>query len=210
MNEPCAHRRCATFLVDTRARRRRGARALSSGAARVSGAPLRGDALQRARRRQAAASDPGARGGGRASHGDSAGAGAANWRCRRRAPSRLIHTYSLIHDDLPAMDDDMPAPGAADAARRVRRRHGDSRRRRPAGRSVRAAGARAASPTTRRIDGAEACRVIGVIARGGRRGRHGRRPGDRPAGRRAGHRTAPCTLDRREPARACTRARPAR
>ena len=27
-------------------------------------------------------------------------------RCRPRAPIELIHTYSLIHDDLPAMDND--------------------------------------------------------------------------------------------------------
>ena len=32
----------------------------------------------------------------------------------------LIHTYSLIHDDLPAMDNDTHAPRPADAARRRR------------------------------------------------------------------------------------------
>ena len=62
--------------------------------------PRRGDALLAAGRRQA----------------DPAGAHARDRaRARRRRPSRclptaaaieLVHTYSLIHDDLPAMDDD--------------------------------------------------------------------------------------------------------
>jgi geranylgeranyl diphosphate synthase type II len=43
----------------------------------------------------------------------------------------LIHTYSLIHDDLPAMDDDDHATRTADAARRRRRGDGD-----PCGRRV--------------------------------------------------------------------------
>ena len=63
------------------------------------GGPGRGDALLAARRRQA----------------DPAGAGAGDGaldRARARevlpaaAAIELIHTYSLIHDDLPAMDDD--------------------------------------------------------------------------------------------------------
>ncbi|MEZ5974808.1 MAG: exodeoxyribonuclease VII small subunit [Planctomycetota bacterium] len=39
------------------------------------------------------------------------GSGAASWvaRCRRRSPAgaiEFVHTYSLVHDDLPCMDDD--------------------------------------------------------------------------------------------------------
>ena len=103
----------AAFL-DQRARaRRRGARALPAGAARVPRARHRRDALQRVRRRQAPAAD----------------ADAGRRRRRRAAPPtaaprhadvgaavdaalpaacaiELIHTYSLIHDDLPAMDND--------------------------------------------------------------------------------------------------------
>ena len=33
----------------------------------------------------------------------------------------MIHTYSLIHDDLPAMDDDSTPPRPADVPRPVRR-----------------------------------------------------------------------------------------
>ncbi len=57
----------------------------------------------------------------------------------------LIHTYSLIHDDLPAMDDDELRRGHADLARQVRRGRRDPRRRRPLRRGgaalLRAAGA---------------------------------------------------------------------
>ncbi len=42
----------------------------------------------------------------------------------------LIHTYSLIHDDLPAMDDDELRRGAADVPREVRRGRRDPGRRR--------------------------------------------------------------------------------
>ena len=106
------------------------------------------------------------------------------WRWRRRArpgssPSsvlpaaaaiELIHTYSLIHDDLPAMDDDELRRGPPDLARRVRRGRRDPRRRRalrrgdPAGR--RAPGRRA-RPGARRARRAR---------RRDRRRRHGRRP----------------------------------
>ena len=44
----------------------------------------------------------------------------------------MIHTYSLIHDDLPSMDDDDLRRGRPTLARRARRGHGDSRRRRAA------------------------------------------------------------------------------
>ena len=42
----------------------------------------------------------------------------------------LIHTYSLIHDDLPAMDDDELRRGQPDLPREVRRGRRDPRRRR--------------------------------------------------------------------------------
>ena len=45
----------------------------------------------------------------------------------------MIHTYSLIHDDLPAMDDDdLRRRPSADLPRGLRRSHRHSRRRRPA------------------------------------------------------------------------------
>ncbi len=44
------------------------------------------------------------------------------------AAVELIHTYSLIHDDLPALDDDDLRRGRADPPLSVRRSHGDSRR----------------------------------------------------------------------------------
>ena len=49
----------------------------------------------------------------------------------RRGRVELIHAYSLIHDDLPAMDDDDLRRGHADLAREVRRERRDPRRRRP-------------------------------------------------------------------------------
>ena len=59
-----------------------------------------GDALLAAGRRQA---DPS---GARAGHRDGGRARAAPRCCRSPPRIELIHTYSLIHDDLPAMDDD--------------------------------------------------------------------------------------------------------
>ena len=44
----------------------------------------------------------------------------------------LIHTYSLIHDDLPAMDNDDFRRGKADEPQGLRRSDGDSGRRRAA------------------------------------------------------------------------------
>ena len=40
----------------------------------------------------------------------------------------LVHTFSLVHDDLPAMDDDDERRGRPSAARRVRRGRGAARR----------------------------------------------------------------------------------
>ena len=58
----------------------------------------------------------------------------------------FIHTYSLIHDDLPAMDDDSLRPRAAHEPHRARRGHGDSRGRRPPDGGVCADGERTAGP----------------------------------------------------------------
>ena len=102
----------------------------------------------------------------------------------------LIHTYSLIHDDLPAMDDDDAAPRAAHLPREVRRGRRDPRRRRalrgglppPAHPPARGAGA-----------GAEGGRRAGG---GDRRQRDGGRPVRRrePArALRAGARCGGCT-----------------
>ena len=88
-------------VADRRAADRGGPAPLArAGHRRGPAGPGRGDGLQPARARQAAAAAAGAaglRGGGRT---------------RRAAPSpaacavEMVHTYSLIHDDLPAMDDD--------------------------------------------------------------------------------------------------------
>ena len=56
------------------------------------------------------------------------------------AALEMIHTYSLIHDDLPALDNDDLRRGAPDLPRRVRRSDGHPRRRRPADPGLRSAG----------------------------------------------------------------------
>ena len=71
----------------------------------------RGDALQRLRRRQAAAADAdaGRRRRGRAHRAtavDTRRLGASTLALPAACAIELIHTYSLIHDDLPAMDND--------------------------------------------------------------------------------------------------------
>ena len=87
----------------------------------------------------------------------------------------MIHTYSLVHDDLPAMDDDALRRGRADDTRRVRRRDGDSGRRRAAHRSVRRARAVAVACRPARRGGTAA-----AIAGCARCPRSPRRP-ERPA-----------------------------
>ena len=67
---------------------------------RPASAAVRGDALQPARWRQAAAADP--RAGGMRS-GRRVG---LRLRWVSRCAVEMIHTYSLIHDDLPCMDND--------------------------------------------------------------------------------------------------------
>ena len=95
----------------------------------------------------------------------------------------MIHTYSLIHDDLPAMDDDelrrgRPTPHVV---------HGE-------GMAILAGDglqAEAFALLAREPQGhhptlmARKLRVIGAGRRSGRRRRHGRRPGDRSRGREA-------------------------
>ena len=87
------------------------------------------------------------------------------------AAIELIHTYSLIHDDLPAMDDDELRRGPADLARRLRRERRDPRRRRPLRRGDRAflRAARRASPTASLAALRELAAATGVDG-------HGRRP----------------------------------
>ncbi len=48
------------------------------------------------------------------------------------AALECVHCYSLVHDDLPAMDDDDLRRGATDRARRLRLCDSDPRRRQPA------------------------------------------------------------------------------
>ena len=52
------------------------------------------------------------------------------------AAVELVHSFSLVHDDLPALDDDDERRGRADACGRVRRGDRDPRRRRAARRGV--------------------------------------------------------------------------
>ena len=75
----------------------------------------------------------------------------------------MIHTYSLIHDDLPGDGQRHAAPRTADAARRLRRRDRGARRRRPAGRSLCAARPRAGRRRARRSSRAS-CSVVRVVA----------------------------------------------
>ncbi len=52
------------------------------------------------------------------------------------AAVELIHVYSLVHDDLPAMDDDDLTPRATNLPPCLRRSYGDTRRRCAAGTGV--------------------------------------------------------------------------
>ena len=125
--------------------------------------------------------------------------------CRPRARIELIHTYSLIHDDLPAMDDDSMRRGRPTlhvvAGEGMAILAGDGLLteafRVLASACAGDAGARAARDATDR--------------RGGRAGRHGGRPGHRSRLRDAGSagpHGAAARRRRRSPR--CTRRRPAR
>ena len=89
-------RRLGAAASSTRSRRRS-----TPGCRRRAGRPGRGDALRRARRRQAAA--PAAGAGGRARRCTAAREAALRAACA----VELIHAYSLVHDDMPCMDNDV-------------------------------------------------------------------------------------------------------
>ena len=158
-------------------------------------ATRRGDALQPRRRRQAAC--------GRCSTLAAAEAVApADPQARCRGASRgmrdRVHSHLLAHSRRPAGDGQRHAASwPADVARRVRRRNGDSRRRRAADRSVRAAGARAGVGDAA-IVGAQAAHDCGHRRRRRRRGMVGGQAIDlRAAGQ---CRTAPALDARRRSA----------
>ena len=125
-------------------------------------------------------------------------------RLRRRADPHL-----LADPRRPAGDGQRhAAPRPADAARRLRRRHRDPRRRRAAGRGVRAARARAGRRRSgaRRAASCASSRVVADAA--GAAGMVGGQAIDlQAAGRR---RRSAADARRRRPARRCTRGRPAR
>ena len=111
-----------------------------------------------------------------------------------------VHTYSLIHDDLPAMDDDDLRRGRPTNHKVFGEGHailaGDA----PAHRSLRRAGLGGPGPRA-------AGRGPGAAGRRRRLARHGRRPGPGPRGRNARHLRPgssaphPPPQDRRPPAR---------
>ena len=90
----------------------------------------------------------------------------------------LIHTYSLIHDDLPAMDDDTMRRGRPTlhvvAGEGMAILAGDGLLTEAFALLARAPAATDPTIVARKL------RVIGVIAARRRRDRHGRRPGARP------------------------------
>ena len=87
----------------------------------------------------------------------------------------LIHAYSLIHDDMPCMDNDVLRRGKPTVHVQLRPGPGDAGRRRDAGAGLRGADAR------RRAVRAGAAGAPGGAAGARRRPRrHGRRAGDRP------------------------------
>ncbi len=91
------------------------------------------------------------------------------------AAVELIHVYSLVHDDLPSMDDDDLRRGRPTCHRAYRRRHGHARRRCPAG-----AGIRCDCTRTARSAGGGAIVDAANTRGGGGHGRHGRRASHRP------------------------------
>ena len=148
---------------------------------------------------------------GRQAHPPAAGAGRGRGGGRRATTTlmplacavEMIHTYSLIHDDLPGHGQRRPAPRQADLAQGLRRGHRDPGRRRAAHARLPPArgGARAAGPTTRVRRRLRRDRAPG---RGLRHHRPHRRPGRGP--RVGGH----ATIDARRRWSACTARRRAR
>ena len=98
------------------------------------------------------------------------------------AAVELVHTFGMVHDDLPALDDDDLRRGRRDLARPVRRGDGDPERRRAPRAGVRA---RALVSDHRRRPRA--------VPRGRR---HDRRPVRRRARRRRRPRASPLAEDR--------------
>ena len=90
----------------------------------------RTDGLEEAMRYSLLAGGKRIRPGARAGDRRRASAATPRRSCRSPRALELIHTYSLIHDDLPAMDDDDAAPRPADLPRQVRRGRRDPGRRR--------------------------------------------------------------------------------
>ena len=136
-------------------------------------APGRSHALQRAGRRQAPATRAGVL------------PPATRWAPHLellddgRGAVELIHVYSLVHDDLPAMDDDDLRRGRPTCHKAYRRRHGGAGRRCIAGAGIRGAGGRQRVAGRLRNCACSRCRCW---RRASARG-HGRRPGHR-SGRR--------------------------
>ena len=129
-------------------------------------------------RRQAHPTDPVAR---RVRSGRRRTQGALPYGCALE----MIHTYSLIHDDLPAMDDDALRRGTAT---RITSR---SARRRPSWPGTRCSPRRSASLARLRVCGsrepaARALRAMREIAEAAGRARHGRRTGRRSRGAKGG------------------------
>ena len=108
----------------------------------------------------------------------------------RRCAIELIHTYSLIHDDLPAMDDDDLRRGQPTSHVRSAR---TSRSSPATASSPRRSGSSASSPATP----PEAARGAARAGRRDRRRRHGRRP-VRRRGRDAARRRRPARAARAE------------
>ena len=112
----------------------------------------------------------------------------------------MIHTYSLIHDDLPAMDDDTLRRGRPTLHVVLRRGHGHPRRRRPADRGVRAAGAGARTATPRTCCGVGCGRSARWRRRRAPRAWSAARPSTSPRPRRRRARAATRLSARRPPA----------
>ena len=100
----------------------------------------------------------------------------------------MIHTYSLIHDDLPCMDDD-DLRVAADQSQGLWRRDGYSGGRRPVDRRFRGGGAFVVSSNAR-VSPSTMLEVIAELSDAAGSGGHGRRTSHRFAGRGPGNESA--------------------
>ena len=109
----------------------------------------------------------------------------------------MVHTYSLIHDDLPSMDDDDLRRGRPTCHKAFDEATADPGRRRPADAGLRGPGPRDPAGRGRRA-------VRPGAGRGGRAVRDGRRPDGRPPGRGSARRHP------RGPSRRSTGGRPGR